>query len=431
MIQLLVILIPIGLQSQKWEVHLGLSNQDEYAANIIEDYDGGLYIIGNYYPTTNNTIYGWHIKTDVNGNLLYDKTFTHNEFKINEIAGASDQHGNKYFCGTKFNNTTMPYVIKLDSCGGLVWCKLLYEGNFEEGAALDILINDIDELVVLTWFDTDEKIDIIYLIGMSMEGDVLWKKPYASRNDYPWIRLPIGYDMEMVNNEYYISGDCYYPYPSDTNHFFLRPLFIGVDSLFNEKWVMPFMALDSVFGLASCTVPLNDTVLMGIGSRWAYGSIPEDRGLLMFYNTDGEELGYKCIINQHIGPDIISSWFRDIARINDSLFMVAASFGPDVIDNPNGELVIDTSCNVYFSQSMTNTLFQARVIKTSDDNYVFTTSIRETKSYWDVYLYKVNEKLESVPFDTTSHTYDSLCPHPITSGVIDLTSCLVYTDIGE
>ena len=46
-------------------------------------------------------------------------------------------------------------------------------------------------------------------------------------------------------------------------------------------------------------------------------------------------------------------------------------------------------------------------------------------------MYKINENLESVPFDTNQYTYDSLCPHQIQSGNIDLSDCLIVTDIGE
>jgi hypothetical protein len=39
--------------------------------------------------------------------------------------------------------------------------------------------------------------------------------------------------------------------------------------------------------------------------------------------------------------------------------------------------------------------------------------------------------LESVPLDTTQYVYDSLCPHTIQSGTIDLTDCLVIQSIDE
>ncbi len=52
-------------------------------------------------------------------------------------------------------------------------------------------------------------------------------------------------------------------------------------------------------------------------------------------------------------------------------------------------------------------------------------------NYFELYLYKINADLESVPFDTTQYVYDSLCPHPISSGTIDLTDCPPTVSIGE
>ncbi|MEZ5195268.1 MAG: hypothetical protein R2764_02335 [Bacteroidales bacterium] len=49
----------------------------------------------------------------------------------------------------------------------------------------------------------------------------------------------------------------------------------------------------------------------------------------------------------------------------------------------------------------------------------------------DIYVYKIDENLNDVPFDPTPHTYDSLCPGGYNRGTIDLTSCFIWTDIGD
>jgi len=48
-----------------------------------------------------------------------------------------------------------------------------------------------------------------------------------------------------------------------------------------------------------------------------------------------------------------------------------------------------------------------------------------------VLLYKINENLEQDTLYPGNYTYDSLCPYPIESGVIDLAGCDVVTSIGE
>ena len=408
----------------KTEAYYGVSNRIDYSSDIIEQYDKGYYITGGYEGES-----GWNLKTDINLNLLYDKTFEHSLGDIGFFSSVSDNYGNIYICGYIFFPTQWPLIIKMDSCGNKVWCKILdYSDEFSFGSANDIWITKESELVVLSNFESEAQIDKVHLIGLSTEGDVLWTKPYASQNNHSWIRNPAGYSIEEINNEYYISGFCYWPYPDDTTHVFLRPLFIGIDSLFEEKWILPFYALDSVFGDAYKTIPLNDSVFMGVGIRKLPNSL--DFGLLMFYNKDGEEPGYNEVTNAQIGPDVNSNHFRDVARINDSLFITASLFGPGISLNPGGVLVVDTAGNLYNILPKPNTT-SADLIKTYDNYYVFAASIEETKGDKDIYVYKIDENLNDVPFDPTPHTYDSLCPGGIQSSTIDLSDCFIWTNIGD
>ena len=412
----------IFAQNTKWEITYGNPNQTEGARALIEDYDNG-YFIGGY-----SGYNGLNLKSDINGTVLYDRILEHELVNISVWGAATDDNGNKYICGSRYNDITWPYIIKLDPCGELVWCKLLDNDLFEDGTVKDIIVNKNNEIVVLVKYDSEEEIDVIHLVGLNTYGDILWTNPYASKNDYSWIREPSAYSLEEINNEYYISGFCYWPYPDDTTHWFLRPLFIGIDSLFEEKWILPFLALDSIYGDAFKTIAINDSVFMGVGVRRGY----EDNAILMFYNKNGVELGYKEILNDQIGQEIKGSDIRNIVRINEDLFMTASQFGPDFSGNPYGELIIDTAGNIYNLQSHPNTVsFIPGLIKTYDNNYVIATSIEETKGDKDIYVYKIDQNLNDVPFDPTPHNYDSLCPGGIQSGTIDLSDCLVWTNIGN
>ena len=50
---------------------------------------------------------------------------------------------------------------------------------------------------------------------------------------------------------------------------------------------------------------------------------------------------------------------------------------------------------------------------------------------FDILHYKINANLEQDTVYPGNYTYDSLCPHQIQSGVIDLAGCGVITSIGE
>ncbi|HPE57478.1 MAG TPA: T9SS type A sorting domain-containing protein [Bacteroidales bacterium] len=391
----------------------------DYAEGITEYYDKGYFILGGFEYEK-----GWTIKTDINLEPLWDFVYEFPSLPVYVKGTVKDADGNVYVCGSV---DSWPFVAKLNPCSEKIWCKVFnFEDEFDFGYSQDVVLNQNNEIILLTYLNSDEdEINITHLICIDDNGNVLWKKPYASRDDYSWIRQPTGYSLEKINSDYYISGYCYYPYPDDTLHWFLRPLFIGIDSLFEEKWVLPYYALDSVFGLAFKTTPLNDSVFMGVGVRHGFY-----QGLLMFYNKDGEELGYYGIEDDQLGPDINGSDIRDIARINDTLFLAAALFGPDNTGNPGGEFIVSTSGGIYGTNSRPGTHIPS-ITKTYDNNYVIATSIDESKGDDDIYVYKIDENLNDVPFDPTPHAYDSLCPGGIQSGTIDLTSCFVWTDVSE
>jgi hypothetical protein len=427
----LLLLVPIFsfAQEGKWQVTFGLPGYNETVYDIIESYDKGYYLGARTGIEEDD---GWHIKTDVNGNLLYDKKMIHDDCVMINEAILMDTDGNMYFCGTVgYDNETWPYIAKFDFCGERIWCKH-FPGESQEmaGVAWDVDFTSNDDILILTsYYSWKLSSSVIYLICVDQQGEELWKRSYASPEEHPLMEDPYGWDLLTYNEEYYIAGECYYPYPGNPNHVYLRSLFVGIDSNFNEKWVLPFYALDSIYGWAESIIPLNDTVLMGAGIRLETNG-EEANSLLMFINPNGEEIGYNQISNQQIGPDIVANWIHQFERINDSLFVAASLFGPNSGTNPAGEMVFDTSANLYRYESRPNTKKKPSIIKTYDENFVFSTTIKQGND-WDIYLYKIDKNLDPVPFDTTQHVYDSLCPHTIQSGEIDLTDCLVITSIDD
>jgi hypothetical protein len=427
-ITILILNLVTVAQNTDWEIHIGLSNRDEGGRDVIEYYDKGYYVEG--WAAINGDGKGWNVKTNINGELLWDNLLDHNLYKLYGWSVAIDNEGNRYIAGLKFNNGTWPFITKFNACGEEVWCKILIDEEYNLATGvMDVIINENNEIIMLSIYDDELEIEKIFLEGFSTEGEVLWKKGYASKDNYPWILEPIAYDLMEHNNEYYISGYCYWPFPSDTTHYFLRPLFIGIDSLFNEKWILPFYALDSVFGDAYYSIPISDSIILGVGQRRFYNN--EVYSLLMFYDINGQELGYNQITNDQIGPDNKRNFIKDIERINDSLFIAATFFGPNTSGNPIGEFVIDTAANLYNFQSRPNSFSSPTLIKASDSNFVITSNFKEVNNDYNIYLYKIDENLQFVPFNTNTYTYDSLCPEPIQSGTIDLSGCMVWTGAEE
>ena len=425
----MILFCNIMFAQTKTEVFFGEPGRYDFVKDIIELYDHGYYVSGGF-EGGDGTYKGWGIKTDINIEMAYDKVMEHTLGDVAISSTISDINGNIYLTGLTPSDSQWPSVFKFDSCGNKVWCKLLdYGDEFNYGYGMDIILTDNDEVVVLAYLLQDGQVDMIHLIGLNTDGEVLWKKPYASKNDYPWIDQAIGYDVTEIDDNYYISGFCYWPYPDEPDHVFLRPLFIGIDSLFNEKWILPFAPLDSVFGDAYKTIPLNDSVFMGIGERWLGDN--DKNTVLMFFNDDGETLGYNQIPDDSIAPNLIANVSRDIQRINDSLFITFSVWGSTPDGGICSEMVIDTSGKIYNINESTFCTGSGSLIKTYNDNYVYAVTVEEGKSDNDIYVYKIDENLNDVPFDPTQHNYDSLCPGGIQSGITDLSDCLVWTNISE
>ncbi|MEZ5082405.1 MAG: T9SS type A sorting domain-containing protein [Bacteroidales bacterium] len=410
--------------SQKWEHIYGEPNRNDLADDIIETYDKGYYIVAGYEGN------GWNIKTDINGYGLYDKFLFHDLYQHRNFGGAAiDDNGNIYVCGGILMDASWPIVTKYNSCGEKVWCRVFINDYFEDGVCWDILVTDNDKIIVLIHHNSDDQVDQILLYCLNSEGDLLWTKPYASKNEHPEIAVAIGYNLNYYNNSYFIDGYCYWPYPGNPGQVYLRPLFIKIDSLFNEEWVLPFGVADSIVGEAYGTIALNDSVYFGMGVRRSSATYNQN-SLLMFFNDQGEEIGYNQIANEDFGENVEFNLMAKIAPIDDTSFVTKFYIGKnDTVYH--GETVIDTSGTIHEMQIRGTGGAIPDMIKTQDNNFLVAIEVEENKGDKDIWVYKFDKNLESVPFDTNTYVYDSLCPGGIQSGSIDITDCLIWTDVKE
>ncbi len=421
--------------AQRWQTTIGKPNHYNSVYDLVKDYDKGYYLVASD-VVNGNSGNGWNIKTDINGNLLYNNKLINTEAQYIGWSGCNDSAGNKYIAGVAFLDLPWPFLSKFNPCSEKLWCRVSKDWGYMNGAAVDIIISDEGNIIVLTRFeDGNQQINQIFLLCYSPDGDLLWSKPYATKTEHPLIAFAYGTKLYHFGEDYIISGYCYYPYPDNPNHVWMRPLFIGIDSLFNEKWILPFGVADSIVGQAYSAIPLNDSVIMGIGSKFRdYPNGNIRNSLLMFFNHEGEELGYTRIWGDSIAPGTQDNALAEIETINDSLFLATAVFGPLTTANPYGQVVIDANGKVYNTLSQPNTTGVLPLLrKTFDNKYVIAQGVYESdQMHTNIQLLKINANLEQDTLYTQNFVYDSLCPDPIVSGDIDMTNCsVVQVSIGE
>lgn len=424
-----LVLLPIFLLGQKWHNTYGTPYYDEYGIDVAESYDRGYLLnigVGDEEPSM-------IIKTDINGNILWQKHFTdEDQYDLVISTILQDEEGNIYFLGWRLIQfeSGWPIIIKLDSCGNQVWCRQFIDDEYLWGWFQDAILLEDGNILGMTHMESQDQIEMVFLYNISPDGDLEWKKSYASKNNYPLIHSRSPMKLQEVNDLYIISGYCYYAYPNNPPHGYLRPLYIGIDMEFEEQFVLPFGMADSIPGKAFSTIAINDTLFMGSGGHWLISDKDVcDNSYLMFFDRYGAEVGYNEIPNGAIGPDILSNSMRQVERINDTLFFATGFWGDQYQGNDNGSYVIDSSGHIYHIDSYPNCSDAPQLVKTFDNKFVQIFS--ERSGDWDARLIKLNDTLGSDTIYHGSYTYDSLCPYGIQSDTIDLTGCLITTNIGE
>jgi len=419
--------------SQRWEKLYGTPGYHECSANIIECKDKGYFISGYDDHRKSN----WLIKTDINGEMLWEKHIKWDNSKV--YPGYIDQNkkGEIIAAGAIALDNSSNYwasIVKLDSCGKKQWCRVFDSGNRPDGYFSGALFLDNGNILALEFVnETLTSNENIYLYCLNPDGKLLWKRPYASKINHPLMDWADGQKLYKFGSDFIITGLCYYAYPENPNHWYLHPLFVGIDSLFNEKWVIPFGVGDSILGKAYGVIPLNDSVYLGIGTRRLIeNNALVNNSLLMFLNKKGEELGYRQILNEKVGPDIKSNFISDIQRINNGLFLAVSNYGKKYVENPFGEFVIDSDAHIFYKDTIPNTVGDPRVVITSDSNFLIINTIQQPVTYkQDILLQKVNDTLGSSPFNLGTFVYDSLCNEIPAYEEIDISDCMVMVGIED
>lgn len=201
--------------SQRWETIFGEPGKNESIGDILEYYDKGYLISGNHELPSNNEYEAWLIKTDINGNKLWEKFLYWENSGIVMGRATTDNNGEVVIasCVWLNNEECRPYIIKIDSCGDKQWCKIFTDNEYTYGWFSDVLILDNGDILALAYLDSDDEIELVFLFYFEKNGDLIWKKPYASKNNYPLINSPSGGRVYKFQKDYIISGYCYYPYP--------------------------------------------------------------------------------------------------------------------------------------------------------------------------------------------------------------------------
>ncbi|MCX6233188.1 MAG: T9SS type A sorting domain-containing protein [Bacteroidetes bacterium] len=414
LIQLLIINL-INARGQEWPKIYG-GNTSSYVRGIENDYDNGYLIAGYLSQGTVVSRWGWLIKTDINGNIIWNKKFGDISYQtfFYDLQKTKDR-GSVIAASTSKNDLTGhfdPLFLKLNTCGEIEWCLELQASEHDYGTGI-IQLDGGNYLGMMAYYAGYSHNQRISLVKIDTLGYPIWIKNYAW--EYPEMSNEEGSHLLLTYQGHnLVSGRCTYPG--------FRPFWFMTDTSGQQIW-------DLVCG--NYTGWLSQTVEKDTGifySACTYGNQTCLHPSIFKLNESGEYLGQYYLL----GDTIVSGGASSIEVYNDSELIVGIAWTNDEWPIDIGyinALITDTTGNIIKNRLLIEDDIGIGPvsIKTTFDNKILVTG---TFSPIHIYLWKLNSDLEDDTLYTQTFNYDSLCPDTITSDTVDLT-CGLYVSIKD
>lgn len=411
-----LLIISLNGFSQAWPKII--VNNDAAPKKVIETYDKGYLIISNI-DIANYHRYIWLIKTDIDGNVLWEKKIGEGSYRyyIDDINQTYDGGYILIFRCSKYDIDYDPVVMKLDPCAEIEWCTTLHSDGFNRG--VKVIQTPDSSYLALSMYHSPDWAERIYLFKIDRMGEVIWSQLYAQLE--PGIWNEEGFDLTVVPNDssYLITGTCDY-LPTGG----LTAFWINVDPSGEETANIIWDDSTNYYNDGYETVHLNNHFYT-IGSK-GYG-IWSWAPTIYKLNDNGSKIGQYMIYNND------TSAAADAIQVYlDSLFVIGARWDDD---NPPYQeysklFLTDTVGNILERRTLLNQLQSPRNIEISFDNKILVMCGFAFGSGWDIYFYKLNQYLEDDTLYNIQLTYDSLCPGTIISDTTTI-DCDIWVDIDE
>ena len=265
--------------------------------------------------------------------------------------------------------------------------------------------------------------DRVCLARFSKDGDYLWKQCYNSN-----AAMDNEYCLDLIlapDNGFLLTGYCYYSNPWDTLAY-LCPYYIKADSTGNFEWeTIAGFHPNNIGGIGRTTVinPDSNYYYSSISHYYRDG-IGDAPGLLKMDMQGNIDTVYDLYTPDEVGI------LYDARFVSDSTLVASAGWGP--ITTAPKAVIIDTMGNIIDEQFLLDNIYMSDVRTTFDNKNLFYTHKHfEDEDQYDVFLFKLNQDLESDTFYSYPYKYDTLCPYSIISDTIVQDSCDIIVRIEE
>ena len=395
--------------------------------DVTESYDSGYLVTGTFVDNEGSFTSGIILKTDVNGNALWQRHILSTGNKLSVIyhtyctldggsvsTGTTTQVDNclEYYCHDA-------WVIKLDACGNMEWCKVYSVPNDLDYGTDIIQLSNGNIIVLVNLFGYDLAEERIWLFCLSPEGETLWQKVYLTSEHPQWATNGYGYTLLKDDEENLLfTGECVvYDNYINPNAWSFQMLHIKFtpegDEIWGKPWYMEYDSTKYAGRISVQDFSGNYATGGGHGTGWIGCNCHPP--VLFRQTKDGvnfPEIRYPQGLPQYIGSGGISG----LAYLEPNKIALATTYRNESgwVPGHNVVRLSDTLGNILSENEQMYEWNEIMSLEKTSDGHILTTS-----GYWatpdslKMFLYKYTSDLTYPPLDTRPLVYDYLCPEAV------------------
>jgi hypothetical protein len=404
-----------------------------YNSDLIETYDKGYILLNSIRPDTLGIkhIWTWLVKTDINGEVLWEKTIGNGIHTTGFGFITATDDGGCVLGGATYllDYLADPFFMKLNACGEKEWCRIFYQAGPNTtycGGRNIYPVPGGDGYIALVKSWGNEFVPGsgvykgIWLFRLDNNGNLIWLKNIFDQvdpnawNEWPY-HMFISQDTLCI-----ITGNTIYnDYGGELGYDKPFIMASGIDG--SEKWWVIDGANTMYRGDDQQSSEDNDGNILTVGVGWYTGS--GNYPMLIKTSKTGSPIYRKYLINStEFGAALC------INVMNDTIYDIGG--GWNYPGQPYHSVIArtDTSGNLLLEKNIVESNFGLnQSIVTFDNKELFVGAFKDNDGFYKVGLHKFNFDLEYDTAYTQPFEYDYKCDNlPIVSDTIGIDDCDVW-----
>ena len=243
--RLLVFILCIQFSYSQAQTPWLYENSYDHSYQILESYDGGTILLATENGQSNT---GKIIKLNNNGEILWVHTLEENDTHFKPISMVEDSYGSIIIGGmtNKYEEEYVDgYIIKLNSCGELLWFKHI--GVIEQNDYMTHMLLGSENQVFIVHY-IPNGIGNFTLMRINTDGTIIWAKTHLEEGG----GSPDGL-IKCSDGGFIVHGSYYAPpyYDPESSVHYIRNAIVKIDSLGEEEWTNIYRwkddAIDTIY----------------------------------------------------------------------------------------------------------------------------------------------------------------------------------------